>query len=334
MLLLLCLSMISCGDKANNNETLQPVKVKVQKVKASPTSDFRNFSGTVEENSGSSLSFSVPGTLNWIHVIVGQRVNKGTLLASIDPVSLKSNYDAAKATLDQAQDACNRMRELHDKGSLPEIKWVEVQSKLQQAVTMEEIARKNLNDSKLYSPFNGVISEKFVETGQNVLPGTPVLKLSTVNKVKIKIAVPESEISNVHINQTADVKVTALNGRSFEGVVVEKGIAANPLSHSYDVKLLIDNPNTSLMPGMVTQVTLNNKNINPKFIIPAQLVQLDENNHSFLWINTNGKAEKCIIECGKYCNQGVEIIAGLKEHDEIIVEGQQKVSIGSTITTN
>lgn len=52
------------------------------------------------------------------------------------------------------------MKLLHDKGSIAEMKWIEVQSKLQQARSMEEVARKNLKDCKLYAPYSGVISEK------------------------------------------------------------------------------------------------------------------------------------------------------------------------------
>ena len=83
----------------------------------------------------------------------------------LDATSVRSSYDAAKAALVQAEDAYRRMEELHAKGSLPEIKWVEVQSKLQQARSMEEMARKNLKDCKLYAPFSGVIADKSVEVG-------------------------------------------------------------------------------------------------------------------------------------------------------------------------
>ena len=92
---------------------------------------------------------------------LGDRVAKGQLIATVDPFSMQSSYDAAKASLAQAEDAYRRMKELYDKGSLPEIKWVEVQSKLQQAKSMEEVARKNLDDCKLYAPFSGIISERW-----------------------------------------------------------------------------------------------------------------------------------------------------------------------------
>lgn len=87
-------------------------------------------------------------------------MRQGQLLATLDEVSMQNRYQAAKAALKQAEDAYQRMKELHEKGSLAEMKWVEVQSKLQQAQSMEAVARKNLTDCQLYAPFSGVIAEK------------------------------------------------------------------------------------------------------------------------------------------------------------------------------
>lgn len=79
------------------------------------------YSGTVEEETGTQLSFAVPGTVSRVLVDEGDRVSKGQLIATLDPAQLRSAYTVAKTALDQASDAYNRMKELHMKGSLPEI---------------------------------------------------------------------------------------------------------------------------------------------------------------------------------------------------------------------
>ena len=223
------------------------------------------------------------------------------------------------------------MKELYDKGSLPEIKWVEVQSKLQQAKSMEEVARKNLDDCKLYAPFSGIISEKMAEVGQNIMPGLPVVKLVTANLLKVKIAVPETEIAAIATGQKATITVSALNGRIFAGTVTEKGIVANPLSRSYDVKIRVDDADKELMPGMVVEAVLSGTGMGTLHIIPAHIVQLDEQNHSFVWVNAGGKASKRIIQCGGFTSEGVVVLSGLEESEEIIVEGQQKVCENTSV---
>lgn len=325
-------ALAGCQNGSDRQLENKPVKVKVMQVSALTMNKGRCFSGTVEEEKSTSLSFSVMGTVKSLHVGVGERVKKGQLIATLDMQSMQSSYNVAKASLEQAKDAYRRMKELYDKGSLPEIKWVEVQSKFQQASSMEEIAAKNLKDCKLYAPYSGVIAQKSVETGQNVVPGMTVAKLISENLMKVKIAVPETEIANVALQQKAKVLVPALGGRAFTGVVMEKGIVANTLSRSYEVKIRIENTENQLMPGMVTEVELEQAEALPIFVIPASIVQLDEMNQTFVWVNDGGKARKQKISCGKFTADGVTVTSGLASGDAIIIEGQQKVSEGTQVS--
>lgn len=296
------LALAGCQVKEEKTGGPSPVRVKVMKVALSEQKTSGRFSGTVEEAAGTPLSFSVMGTVNAVSFRLGDRVEKGQLLASLDATSVRSSYDAAKAALVQAEDAYRRMKELHGKGSLPEIKWVEVQSKLQQARSMEEMARKNLKDCKLYAPFSGVIADKSVEVGQNVIPGMAVGKLLGVSRLKVKISMPESEIASVSLHQKAEIVVPALGSRRFS--------------------------------GMVTEVRLAGADGGTAVIVPARIVQLDEKNRSFVWIDNNGVAEKRVISCGDFAGDGVLITSGLKVDDRIIVEGQQKVCNGTKITAD
>ena len=324
------LLLAGCGQE-EQQKTQDVVKVKTMQVAPAAIEGTRCFSGTVEETAGTPLSFSVMGTVEAVHFRLGDRIGKGQLLASVDPTSMQSSYDAAKATLVQAEDAYRRMKELHDKGSLPEIQWVEVQSKLQQARSMEEMAQKNLKDCKLYAPFSGVIADKSVEVGQNVVPGMAVGKLVGVSQLKVKIAVPEAEIGSIALRQQAVIKVPALGDKVFDGVVSEKGIVANPMSRSYEVKLDVTDTDGSLMPGMVAEVSLAGGNARAQVVIPARIVQLDEQNRSFVWVDNQGVAEKRVIACGDFSGNGVIVTSGLNAGDRIIVEGQQKVCNGTII---
>ncbi len=326
--------LTGCQSKENQSNERQKVKVKVMQVVSGEQSGTSRYSGTVEEENGTALSFAVPGTIKTLHVKLGQRVTAGQLLATLDPTSMQSSYDAAKASLEQAEDAYQRMKQLHDNGSLPEIRWVETQSKLQQARSMEKIAKKNLSDCKLYAPYSGWIAEKSVEVGQNVVPGAMVTKLVTASLLNVKIAVPETEIANIPAGCKARITVPALDGRTFNGTVKEMGVVANPLSRSYDVKLRVDAPGAELMPGMVAEVALEGKTGKggASCVIPAHIVQLDEHNNNFVWVDKDGKASKRIVQCGEFTANGVTVVSGLSGTDRVIVEGQQKVCEGTAIT--
>lgn len=273
------------------------------------------------------------GTVKSVHVGLGSVVHRGQLLATIDDSSIRSAYNAAKASLEQAEDAYRRMKELHDKGSLADIKWMDAQSKYQQACSMEEMARKNLDDCKLYAPYSGVIASKSVEVGQNVSPGLPVFNIVDRQNLNVVVSVPETEISNVNKGQGAVIVIPALADMKVDGEVTEKGIKANPLSRSYEVKIKIKDGDAlkRIMPGMITEVFMSGESSEQKIVIPANVLQLDENNEYFVWLNNGGKASKRIVSCGDFTANGVIVVSGLHAGDEVIVEGQQKVCEGTVI---
>jgi membrane fusion protein (multidrug efflux system) len=322
--------LVGCQSKKTAKE-IQPVTVKVVKMSASSVSGGQSYSGTIEEVSGTSLSFSVGGTVKRVMVEEGQHVSRGQLLAVVDDETTRNAHVAAMSMRQQAEDAYKRMKQLHDNGSLPEIQWVEVVSKLKQAVSSEQIAKKSLSDTKLYAPFAGVIGQKNIDLGQNAIPGMQAFKLVNINQVKVKISIPESEISKVRIGQTATINVSALGGHTFVGRICEKGVSADPLSRSYDVKILINNRDGSLMPGMICDASLQKSVDSKAFVLPASVIQLDDNNQTFVWVNVGGKAEKRIVYTGDETNQGVVINGGLSEGDEVLVEGQQKVSENTSL---
>lgn len=341
---LVSLLCMGCGKKEEKNVTQPPTLVREMIVgdETSSTHDF-NYSGTIEEETGTALSFSAAGTIKQLNVKVGDRVRKGQFIASIDPTNLKNSYQMAHTQKLQAQDAYQRYKQLHDKGSLPDIRWVEVQSQLQEAISAENIARKNLGDCNLYAPYDGIISEKNAEIGQNIAPGIPVAKLVTTKVLNVKISVPESEMSKVSIRQHALIRVQALGDKTFSGYVTQKSVIADPVSRSYDVKIRVENASKDLLPGMVAEVSLAQSSSTRFYskegqaatpatiIIPAPLVQLDDDNSSFVWLDEGGKAVRRTIVCGEYQSNGVEIVSGLKPGDHLITEGQQKVCNGTPV---
>lgn len=325
--------LTGCQGDVEKPKANEPVKVKAVVVKDYAYVNLMRYSGTVEEENGTSLSFAVAGTIKTMNVRLGQHVSAGQLIATLDPTSMQNSHKVAHAALEQAEDASRRMKELHDKGSLPDMKWVEVQSKLEQARSMEQIARRNLDDCRLRAPFSGIIAEKSMEAGENVAPGMPVARLVTASSLVVRISVPEAEMRSVRTGQKADVAVTAIGGEKIAARVVEKGVVANPLSRTYEVRLKLENTDKEVLPGMVTEVFLHSYNTASVSlcVIPAHVVQIDEYNRSFVWVVKDGKACKRVIVCGEYIADGVTVVSGLSANDSIIVEGQQKVCEGTEV---
>jgi RND family efflux transporter MFP subunit len=266
-------------------------------------------------------------------VRLGQKVRRGDLIATLDDTNIRQQYEVASATLDQCQDAYTRMKQLHDAGSLPEVQWVEVESRLRQAQATCEMARKNLRDVELRAPFAGYVAEKKADVGVNVLPGVEVIKLMTLDNIKVCVSVPESEISSMNIGNEIDIRVPALHAQTFSGVICEKGVAANPVSRTYEVKAQVPNPEGTLLPGMLCTLTVrDDAAAAPAFLLPRHVVQLNSDNRHFVWINDGGRAARRYVTPAGFSGDEMIVTSGLNDGDELIVEGQQKVSEGMELT--
>ena len=345
--MLLAATIMLAGCSEQKESTVKAVKVRTLTVETSQGADAQGYSGTIEEESGTVLSFASVGTLRSVGVGEGQMVRQGQLIATIDETSLQSAYEAALAAKEQALDAEERMRLLHDAGSLPEIKWIEVQTQVRQAVSAEKMAKKALTDTRLYAPFSGYIAEKQAEAGQSVAPGVPIVKLVRIDRVKVSISVPEEEISQIRTGQPLQVRVSALGGKTFEAKVTEKSVTADALSRSYEVKGIINNPQHELLPGMIAEVTTTAERATAAegdlkspdsrvadlksattVTLPAEIIQIDADNRPFVWTVARGKAQRTYVTLGQNIGDNVQIAEGLKAGDKVICEGQQKVSNG------
>jgi RND family efflux transporter MFP subunit len=325
----LCLA--GCNKKQTMEQTAKIIPVKVMSIDFSDNSYSRNYVGTVEESSAVSLGFSGMGTVERVLVSEGERVRKGQLLAVLDGGTAQNAYDVAKSTLHQAQDAYDRLKPLHEKGSITDIKWIEVESGLDKAKAMEAIAKKSVEDCKLYSPMNGVISKRSVEEGVNAMPGLSSFKIVSIDEVYINVPVPENEIGSINTGQPATVIIPALNNHEYRGVVDKKGVEANPVSRTYTLKIKIGNPKSELMPGMVCKVFLQNEE-DRKIIIPNKSVMISPDNKQFVWLADGNTAKRRFITVGSLSDFGVVVENGLSEGNKLIVEGCNKISEGMQIS--
>lgn len=328
-----CMMLTGCTEKAKKPEK-KIMKVETISVGNTNLGGTKDYVGTIEEKMGSTLSFEIAGNITSIRVEEGDRVSKGQLLATINPTTVKEAHRATLTTLKQAQDSYRRFLPLHQSGTISDMKWVEIESKLEQAKAAESIARQQLSHSTLTAPFAGVIAAKNVDLGTYVLPGQPVLKLANVAQVNAKVSVPEAEISHLHVGDKVKLTVAALSGAIFRGTISEKGIDANPISHTYDVKVGITNPQGRLLPGMVCNAQVQGSAATPSHItVPPQSVELDVDNSRFVWTVVNGKAHQQPVTTGDFEGDGIVILSGLKAGDQVIINGQQKVSEGMKVDT-
>ena len=290
--------------------TADPLRVGTIVVTPSSDIDAALYVGTIEEETSAALSFPVAGTLARTYADEGQRVQQGQLLAELDPTSARQTFDAAQAALDQAKDACARLKQLYDAESLPEIKWVEAQ---------------------LYAPFTGVIGKRQAAAGETVLPGVPAMTLLRIGMVKVRFPVPEQEIARLGTDSRLRITVAALGDRAFPAGKIEKGAVANPATHTYDVRATLSNADGELLPGMVCRVEASPAGAAEEIALPVRAVQQAGDGSRFVWKVSGDSVVRTAVATGRLVNNAVTITAGIQAGDRIVTDGMQKIGQGSKV---
>jgi membrane fusion protein, multidrug efflux system len=324
--LLLIAVLCGCMDKAQSKKIDSTVNVKIVTVEESDAANTLDYVGTIEEKSSTGLSFSTMGTIEKIYVSEGDYVSAGKLLAKLDPSSAQSLLDAAEASLKQAQDAYDRLKSVHDKGSLTEIQMVDIETKLQQAQSSYNIAKKNLANCLLHAPLSGVVGKRMAEAGEYAIIGKSVLTILDISSVKARFSVPENEISSIVSDCKSTITVSAFGDKKFDGKMIVKSVMANAISHTYPVHIDLSNPQKELLPGMVCKVKLTPDKKYQSIVIPIGIIQTMADGRKFVWSDKGGIAKRTFITTGLAKGNGVEIISGLSSGDRIISEGYQKIS--------
>ena len=326
------LLLSSCSEN-KKVEQKAPTRVKTQMVSPAMADGSQTYVGIIEEREATAVSFTGMGVVKRVLVSEGQAIGRGQLIAEMDDTQARNLLSGAEAQMNQANDALQRYQMLHDNGSLPEVQWVEIQSKVAQAKSQLEVAKKNLADCRLTAPVSGIVGKKLVGAGETALPSQAVVTILDVSNVKVKVAVPEGDISAIHPTTPSTISVEAV-GTTVKGGKIEKGIEADALTHTYDVRINVANADRKLLPGMVASVQFmqeGSQSIAGKSL-PVTAVQKAADGSLFVWMIANDStAHRTKVSIGSVQGNHVAITDGLNIGQRIVTEGYQKLSEGTKV---
>lgn len=334
ILFAILIAMASCQQKqevAKKEST--SIRVKTQSVKTVDGLSNLRYSGTVEAAQTIPLTFQSSGTVEQVLVQEGDAVHKGQLLAIVSKADNQSIYNSSLATYQQAKDGYDRLKQVYEKGSLSEVKWVEMETNMKQAESQLQIAKNNLDKCNLYAPTSGIVGKRNIEPGQSSISSFSPIELVKIEKVSVKISVPENEIGKFKKGMTSTFTISALENTSFKGIITNIGVVADQFSRTYEVKMTVDNPYLEMKPGMVCDVMMNSSNEKQLVVVPYNAVSKDTEGNSFVYVVApdSKSVKKQIIQVGNYQSSGLVILSGLIADQTIVVEGKEKLEDNSTI---
>jgi multidrug efflux pump subunit AcrA (membrane-fusion protein) len=267
--------------------------------------------------------------------------------------------EQARIDFDQWQDQYNRMKYLFDHKSLPANDFKKIEAGYNAAKQRYEMARqgtrvqdkdaakaqfraanagshearKRLADSQLRAPISGFVGMRRIDVGDTVGAGTPVLAVLDLNPVKVRVAIPESQIGKVKEGERSTVTIPSLDGKQFQGKVETVGVAADPASRTYPVKIAVPNPERLLRAGMVSEARVFSPNMVNAITVPGNAIIRDPKGvqHVYVYSQSQQRVYARRVDVGTLLNNEVVILNGLNTDEQIVVAGQQNVREGSPV---
>ncbi len=281
----LCL-LTSCGDELPQAEE-RVRAIKPYYVSEPAGGDVRRYAGTVMASDTSSLSFSVAGTVQAVSVSQGDRVTRGQVLASLDPAPFEFDVDAAGSQLQSADAAyANARLERDRQAQLYEKQWVSKAAYDQSVAAFESaegdlnlarsrlnLAERDLNNSRLVAPFDGVVASRDIEPFVEVSAGETLFQINSEGALELVISVPDFMISRFSIGLPARIDTTTLPTCGCNGRITEIGSAAGA-GNAVPVKATLLDPPSQMLPGMTAEATvvLSNDENKRGYLVPLVAV--------------------------------------------------------------
>ena len=345
---ILIVLMSSCKDDRQDMEQIRPIKAIA--VQQTATGKVRNFAGIVKAVDYSQLSFEVGGMVQSVQVDIGSHVEKGQELAVLDGVPYKLEVDAATAELDKAKaNVVNtkaeyeRQQRVFDQGAgtqsrLDQAKYDydAAQSSLAYNVSQLKLAKRNLIKTSLIAPYEGYIAARYVEPHEEIQAGRRIFEINAEGAMEVILAIPETNISKIHLGSPATVTFPTLPGHSIKGSVTEIGSAAIK-ANSFPVKIALMDPPATINPGVTAEASLimKEKDQSTGILIPPQsfLPSGDEwHGYVFVYDPAASIVKKTPVRSGGMENNMMVIEEGLAPGDIIAEAGVAFLADGMKVS--
>jgi RND family efflux transporter MFP subunit len=306
------------------------------------------FSGTTASSLTSRLSFRVPGTIFKFYAVKGDEVQKGDLIACLDPKDyelkveeVSASLARAKAQLHNADSAYQRVLSLYERGhaSMSEVDQTKAAALSAGAVAESvakqvELVKKNLEYTRLYAPMSCSVGSVHAEENENVAAGQPVAVLNCGSLMEVNIQVPSSFLRDVKKGKAVSVSIDSFRDRAFEGIIKEVGSSPDALNTSFPVTVELQKPSADIKPGMSALVEIESEDgpADTFPVLPPVCVGEDSKGN-FVWKiesedGRTGIIKKVYIETGEFSGSKIIASKGIAPGDLVVSGGVNQVNEG------
>lgn len=334
--ILLAPLLFACGKSESTPQPItkgETIPVKVIDLKQGSFSSAVSASGNFSTNDETLLSFKVGGIIADILVQEGDPVRKGQILATLDLTEIQAGLNQSKLAYEKVLRDHERAGRLYRDSVATLEQFQNSKTALDIAEQQLKTAEFNLSYSQIRATQNGFVLRKFVNPGQLVTSGAPVLQINGANQGNwvLKASVNDQNWTLISIDDRATIFSSETD--SVPGKVIRKSQAADPVTGAYWVEVSPDqSQDLKLASGMFGKVLIQPAQQTEGWEIPYEALLDAHGSEGFVFVSDgNQRAKKIKVRLGKISPSSVQILSGLEGHDKLIVSGSAYLTDGSTI---
>ena len=286
----------------------------------------REFPGKLLPAEQSNLAFEIPGKINVINVDIGDTVRKGQILAELDDREATAQLKQAKARYDLALQILNRYKDLRSEGHISIQDLDNANSEELIAKSQYEFFKVKLEQTKLIAPFDGVIQNRYLDTGSVINGGIPIVEILGSKNVEAHISIPLKFIDKLIIGNFYDFTI----GNKKSKGVLERLAPMTP--GGSDNRLAIFNFDTFFAPGSIAELKLS-LNIEGRgtWVPIKSLSQSEQGIWAIYTINEEKVVVRDLVEILYFEGEYAYVNGTLNDGDLIVLGGAQKIIEGKSL---
>jgi RND family efflux transporter MFP subunit len=336
-LALVAIALAGCNDKVAEKPAPQrPVLVATAHYEAETPE--RSFVGTIRPRIESDMGFRVPGKVAKRLVEVGQTVDIGQPLATLDEVDLKlqaeqavAEFTAATGVLAQASAAEQRAKDLRAKGWTTDAQMDqaraaadEARARLNRAERSVDLTKNSLSYATLEADARGVVTATLIEPGQVVASGQTAIRVARFAEKEAVVAIPETLVGRAK-SGSASVTLWSEPGKKYTAKLREIAPAADPATRTYLAKFSLPEAGDTVSLGMTATLTLCDSASQRVARLPLSALFNEGDKPSFYVVEDTGEIVLKPVQVKSYESNDVVITGGVDEGAKVIALGVQKL---------
>jgi membrane fusion protein (multidrug efflux system) len=352
--LLVLLPLTACGAPPKEEvETTAAVPVSVQAARRGAIHRVVQATGIVKPATGAELLVTAPQSARIVEMPkgVGERVRRGDLLVRFDIPALQADAASRRADVARGQSRLtvaranfDRLRGLFERGiaarrEVDDAKreLSDAEASLAESTTARSSAADLATRAVVRAPFDGIVAERTHNPGDLVEPGTDtVLRLIDPARLQVEAPVPLDQLAGIAVGNAARVRgpgdATSGDGGGRPAKVIARPPAVDPTTSSASVRLAFTG-GTDLPAGTPVQVEIAGEEHRDTVIVPSAAV-VQEGPRSFVYtVDAQNHAHRVEVRLGITAGPDSEILSGMAAGAPVVVQGQNGLPDGATVTT-